>query len=181
MGSAGIQLAKLSSPSMRWMDPSWHLEVVPDPNFAPDGAQALFGRTLAGTGQHCANGAAVWRSAIRWTGRCWSQCDLENSALKHRCFFSSAYVKPTVFKEGKVLLHVCLPSALLICCPHSSHFYMEIPQMFHLEGDGKLLNRLLIGSRHWELFERLVNLANIARYAFFCSTGTEFVGKSIVQ
>lgn len=81
IGSAGIQLAKLSSPWMRRMDPSWHLEVVPDPNYALDGTRALFGRTLAGTGQHCANGAAVWRSAIRWTGRCWSQCDLENSGL----------------------------------------------------------------------------------------------------
>lgn len=50
-----------SSPWMGWTDPYWHLEVVPSPSYPPNGAQALAGRTLAPTGQRCANGAAVWR------------------------------------------------------------------------------------------------------------------------
>lgn len=41
---------------------------------------------------------------------------------------SSAYTKPMVFNQGKVPLHVgiYLPSALLTCCPYSSHLYIEI-------------------------------------------------------
>lgn len=102
-------------------------------------------------------------------------------ALKHRSFcllliwnqWSS-----TRAKSSYVWGH--LPSALLIYCPYSSHLYMEISLMFHAEGDGKLLNRSLIGSRHWEWFEGLVNLAIIAGNGFFCSDRTAFTCKLIV-
>lgn len=51
--------------------------------------------------------------------------------------------------------------------------------MFHAEGNGKLFNRSLMSSRHWQWFVR-ANPAIVAGNVFICSVGSKFARKLIV-